>query len=272
MAVTKTFDVFWGPTGQKIATVQATTAKAAKRKAPQPYRKYLGEIYVEQVGGSSSNPNWKQRAKQVLLSGKTDSLGLSVMEAREILGERAAKKILDSVNRDLSGKKKSNPARGTSTTSYSLISSRGQHPGTHGSLAGARKKAQSIADETRLGVTVYSSKGGSWTVSPKKTNPHSIPTHLTPARIKVGRKIVTGFAKRVGGKVKVFVTRGVLEKNPGLRKRVVNPVKYEIYNSKTKDTFGRTFDTKKEADDFVRRLKHGSPGLKLWWKSRKVKP
>ena len=39
--------VFWSPEGRCIATVEAKTARAAKRKAPMPYRKYLGEIYVE---------------------------------------------------------------------------------------------------------------------------------------------------------------------------------------------------------------------------------
>jgi hypothetical protein len=45
----KTYRVVWSPTGQTIATVEAKTAKAAKRKAPAPYRKYKGEIYVEEV-------------------------------------------------------------------------------------------------------------------------------------------------------------------------------------------------------------------------------
>ncbi len=42
----KTYDLYWRPTGQKIATVNAKTMKAAKRKALQPYRKYIGEIYA----------------------------------------------------------------------------------------------------------------------------------------------------------------------------------------------------------------------------------
>lgn len=37
------------PEGRCIATVEAKTARAAKRKAPMPYRKYLGEIYVEEI-------------------------------------------------------------------------------------------------------------------------------------------------------------------------------------------------------------------------------
>lgn len=45
----KTFKLFWSPTGQCIATVRAKTVRAAIRKAPAPYRKYLGEIYAEEV-------------------------------------------------------------------------------------------------------------------------------------------------------------------------------------------------------------------------------
>lgn len=52
----RVYDVYWSPTGQKIATVEASTARAAKRKAPQPYRKYLGEIYVENRGEKKANP------------------------------------------------------------------------------------------------------------------------------------------------------------------------------------------------------------------------
>lgn len=44
-----TWDLYWAPEGRKIATVQARTARAAKRKAPQPYRKFLGEIYAVEV-------------------------------------------------------------------------------------------------------------------------------------------------------------------------------------------------------------------------------
>ena len=45
----KTWNLYWAPEGKLIATVQARTAGAAKRKAPQPYRKYLGEIRAEEV-------------------------------------------------------------------------------------------------------------------------------------------------------------------------------------------------------------------------------
>ena len=44
-----TYRVFWSPEGRQIATVEARDARSAKRKAPKPYRKFLGEIYVEEV-------------------------------------------------------------------------------------------------------------------------------------------------------------------------------------------------------------------------------
>ena len=49
LSMMKTWILYWAPEGRPIATVQARTARAAKRKAPLPYRRYLGEIYaVEQ--------------------------------------------------------------------------------------------------------------------------------------------------------------------------------------------------------------------------------
>lgn len=45
----KTYQLVWSPTGQIIATVQAKTMKAAKRKAPKPYSKYKGEIYAREA-------------------------------------------------------------------------------------------------------------------------------------------------------------------------------------------------------------------------------
>ena len=47
----KKFNLFWSPEGRIIAQVEATTAKIAKSKAPKPYSKYKGEIYVEEVKG-----------------------------------------------------------------------------------------------------------------------------------------------------------------------------------------------------------------------------
>ena len=45
----KTYRLIWSPEGREIAVVEARTPRAARRKAPKPYRKYLGEIYVEEV-------------------------------------------------------------------------------------------------------------------------------------------------------------------------------------------------------------------------------
>lgn len=44
-----TFKLFWSPEGKHIGTVEAKDASAAKRLAPKPYRKYLGEIYAVQL-------------------------------------------------------------------------------------------------------------------------------------------------------------------------------------------------------------------------------
>lgn len=45
----KTYTLFWSPTGAPIATVRAHTMRAAIRKAPMPYRRFLGEIYAVEV-------------------------------------------------------------------------------------------------------------------------------------------------------------------------------------------------------------------------------
>lgn len=44
------WDIYWSPEGRKIATVEAITARQAIRMAPQPYRKYLGEMYAVEHG------------------------------------------------------------------------------------------------------------------------------------------------------------------------------------------------------------------------------
>jgi hypothetical protein len=46
----KTWTLYWSPEGKQIAVVTARTLRAAIRKAPVPYRKYLGEIYAVQAG------------------------------------------------------------------------------------------------------------------------------------------------------------------------------------------------------------------------------
>lgn len=40
----------WAPEGKTIAIVEAKDAKTARKMAPQPYRKYLGEVAVTLVG------------------------------------------------------------------------------------------------------------------------------------------------------------------------------------------------------------------------------
>jgi hypothetical protein len=49
MSANKTFDLIWSPEGRCIATVDAANIARAKRMAPKPYRKFLGEIYVLEV-------------------------------------------------------------------------------------------------------------------------------------------------------------------------------------------------------------------------------
>jgi hypothetical protein len=70
----KVYDLFWSPTGQKIATVEASTMKAAKRKAPKPYSRYRGEIYAVEVGtanaGRKKKGGTKKSAKAKLASGR----------------------------------------------------------------------------------------------------------------------------------------------------------------------------------------------------------
>jgi hypothetical protein len=44
-----TYDVYWSPEGRIIARVVARNAREAIRKAPMPYRKYLGELYAVPV-------------------------------------------------------------------------------------------------------------------------------------------------------------------------------------------------------------------------------
>ncbi len=43
------YRLIWSPEGKTIAVVNAKDASAARKKAPKPYRKYLGEIGVELI-------------------------------------------------------------------------------------------------------------------------------------------------------------------------------------------------------------------------------
>lgn len=44
-----TYRLIWSPEGKTIGVVDAKDVKSARRKAPKPYRKYLGEIAVEMI-------------------------------------------------------------------------------------------------------------------------------------------------------------------------------------------------------------------------------
>ena len=44
----KKWTLYWSPEGKAIGVVLAHSASAAIRKAPKPYKKYLGEIYAEE--------------------------------------------------------------------------------------------------------------------------------------------------------------------------------------------------------------------------------
>lgn len=48
-----TYKLFWSPEGKQIATVKAESSAKARRMAPKPYRKFLGEVYAERVATPS---------------------------------------------------------------------------------------------------------------------------------------------------------------------------------------------------------------------------
>lgn len=45
----KTFRLVWSPEGKTIATVQARNMTEARRQTPKPYRKFMGEVYAEEI-------------------------------------------------------------------------------------------------------------------------------------------------------------------------------------------------------------------------------
>ncbi len=53
--MTNTYRLIWSPEGKSIGIVQAKDVSAARRKAPKPYRKYLGEIGVELIAPETVN-------------------------------------------------------------------------------------------------------------------------------------------------------------------------------------------------------------------------
>lgn len=58
------WDLFWSPTGQKIATVFASSAKNAIRQTPKPYSKYKGEIYADISYSTSQYQPTANRGRQ----------------------------------------------------------------------------------------------------------------------------------------------------------------------------------------------------------------
>jgi hypothetical protein len=49
------WQLYWAPEGLPIARVRARNESAARRRAPQPYRKYLGEIGVDRVEAADAD-------------------------------------------------------------------------------------------------------------------------------------------------------------------------------------------------------------------------
>lgn len=105
--VMKTYKLVWSPTGQTIATVTASTMRAAIRKAPKPYSKYKGEIYAEEIGSMSNSRRRNSRRRRNVAAGFVDEEGYfhpiraSYDYSRKRAGEKAKRKS--------SQKKKKNP-------------------------------------------------------------------------------------------------------------------------------------------------------------------
>ena len=47
----KKWKIVWSPEGRTTATVSARDAASAKKQTPAPYKRYPGEVYVEEVKG-----------------------------------------------------------------------------------------------------------------------------------------------------------------------------------------------------------------------------
>jgi hypothetical protein len=45
----KKWKIVWSPEGRTIVTVYAKNIKVARKSTPQPYRKFMGEVYVEET-------------------------------------------------------------------------------------------------------------------------------------------------------------------------------------------------------------------------------
>lgn len=47
------WDLFWSPSGQRIASVRARSARLAVRRTPAPWVRYRGEVYAQQRDGDA---------------------------------------------------------------------------------------------------------------------------------------------------------------------------------------------------------------------------
>jgi hypothetical protein len=58
----KTYRLYWSPEGKHITNVRAKNEMEAIRKAPKPYKEYLGEIYAEEIKVKRTNINTPYKA------------------------------------------------------------------------------------------------------------------------------------------------------------------------------------------------------------------
>ena len=78
----KRFKLYWSPSGLHFQTVEARTERAACRKADQPYRKYLGEIYAVEVDSKEDvayTINHAQTNDPNIVAGRIDQILDSVV-------------------------------------------------------------------------------------------------------------------------------------------------------------------------------------------------
>jgi hypothetical protein len=237
------FDVYWSPTGEKIATVEASTAKIAKSKAPMPYKRFKGEIYVEDRGvRSTAGPNLYDRknpggpldthaAHELELYVENDAQlhrsqeqpiqkNLITKMARGVYNHTGAVKLYGYLME--SGAKKYTKEYSGGSDWQQIFS-----PATR--KAAAEKFAKSFETEAKLGNYdhMLPKKYAGWS---GKVNPRIPNGRMVPARIKHNGKTYAGKVKRVNGKVKIFVTPEVARKiNPERHGLKIVPVTKERF-------------------------------------------
>lgn len=84
----RTYYLIWAPDGKQIAVVQAHTPGAARRKAPQPYRKYLGEIRAEVEERVYPPRVWSRNTEKAQATGEAEEIDYECY-----LDARANKKV-----------------------------------------------------------------------------------------------------------------------------------------------------------------------------------